>query len=238
MKTMDMGALSIFSQPKLKTISLIYFSFFLFTSCATTMKTSGVYPENVNRILIIPPITAVGLVSKGNHIVYDEVLSRAVARQLVPELKRMLPQNIEYIDIDLSPKVLYEVHKQIRVLSFVYKRDADFTKLAVPPLLDSLLRTSGADYALTLDYSGYTRTPANRQGELAKTIAVPILTLGLIGYSSIKSFSSVECFIIDRRLRNFAFYNTSGFAGEPSRQETIDTHMERLFKGYFIKKSK
>ena len=208
----------------------------LFFSCSSSrMQTSGVKPQEINNVLLITPVSLVSLVGKGNQGVFDKGISYQTRLNLQSSLIFYTP-NIQYIHVKLDTTTYYQVYKELQNLKMNYGAKKTIAELKIPLVIESLMNTHQANYSIALYHEGFTRTKKNRNGEIAKTIAVPILTLGMIGYSSVQSFSTVDCFIFDNQRKNIAFYNTNVTNQEPVETATAHHHIRQIFEGYFLEK--
>jgi hypothetical protein len=214
---------------------------FLLNACTTTrIVKSSVPPAEVVDIAYFPPIAQIQLINQGNAMVNDDSISQLCAqKQLVLMGKwkeRMhITSEIQINDaltkLKLEKESIFLVQKGLEYLKS--QSEAQFA-VKLPPVMDSILKTTGKRFGMITINEGFTRTKVNYTNEVTKSVAVSLLTLGTYRYTPIKANSSLFVLIIDAKSHNVAFFRRSFLNGEePLKDDIIKRQLLNIFIKYF-----
>lgn len=87
------------------------------------------------------------------------------------------------------------------------------------PVLDELLASQNQRYLLVTATQGFTRLEGNYGNQLAKTIGVGLLTMGMMVPVAIKAKSDICLFIYDSQQKQIVYYNHTP---PPAEREPLD----------------
>ncbi|MFC6225541.1 hypothetical protein ACFP2F_20010 [Hymenobacter artigasi] len=98
------------------------------------------------------------------------------------------------------------------------------------PTLDYLLSTQNQRYVLVTATQGFTRTPNNYSGQVAKSIGVGVLTMGMMVPIAIKAKSIICLFIYDRQQKAIVYYNHTPPPAErePLNQAVLERQLRTM----------
>jgi hypothetical protein len=182
----------------------------------------------------LPPVGLIGLIEKGNQPRHSPELSAAAAEQL----QAALSQQQQPLKLTGSLPVAAAEQARLRreVLTTVQllmrsKPQAGGTAYSVQPLpvLDSLSYGSEARYVLATVRHGFTRTPGNYQGQVAKTLGIGLLTLGMAVPVSLKASAHLYAFVYDREEQRVVFFNHVGQEREPLKEAALQQQLRTVF---------
>lgn len=109
--------------------------------------------------------------------------------------------------------------------------------IPVPFTIDSIIKNSHDRFALATVATGFGRRKGNYAGQVAKSAAVGLLTLGMYIPVSVKSSLVMHAFIFDSEKNEIAFYKKSlPVEKEPTDPEVLNRELNKLFNGYFYQK--
>ena len=98
------------------------------------------------------------------------------------------------------------------------------------PILDDLLNAESQRYVLVTAVRGFTRMEGNYGGQLAKTIGVGILTMGMMVPVSVKAKSDICMFIYDRQQKQIVYFNQTpqNAEQEPLSKTAVENQLRKL----------
>jgi hypothetical protein len=103
-------------------------------------------------------------------------------------------------------------------------------------VLDSILEARGKRFGLIVLADGFGRTTENYNKEVAKGVAVGVLTLGTVYTSPIKCGSTIHAMIVDAQNNDVAFYRViSDIGRHPLNDKVLKDQIFRMFNGYFYR---
>ena len=173
-------------------------------------STTGFRPADIQAMLFLPPVAVVSIVAQGNRSQYDpdasvdaaELLRQALLRH---EDKLHLQGQLVVKDSAQREALPRFTIQTINLLESQHKRP-----LALPlPWLDTLLAARKQRYCLLSCVGGYTRTPGNYRGQLAKDLGIGLLSLGLVIPITSKCSTRVNIFIYDARQQAIVYYKAT-----------------------------
>jgi hypothetical protein len=136
-------------------------------------------------------------------------------------------------DSSINEKVENELSFLIQ--SAMQKRKLEGIKIT--PVIDSILESKNQRFALGIVGVGFGRRKGNYGGQVAKGVAVGILTLGLFVPAPIKSNLSLYSVIIDSQKNEIAFYKkTLPIEKSPTDPIIIKRQLDKIYENYLFKK--
>lgn len=212
-------------------ISLVIF----LTSCGTTKQlTSDLKPKEINKILILKPFARIDLIGKDNKSEYSQENSEQVMSSILESVEKHIPARIVRQKLEIDSLEQYAVYKEIYNLAMTVEQNTKIKGITLNDKMIELLEKNNHNYAIGVLNFGFSRSKGNYGKEVAKGIGVGILTLGLYTPVPIKSYSTIICFIIDKKNRNIAFYRKNlGQERDPTKKEVIDSQIGDMLNQYF-----
>jgi hypothetical protein len=126
------------------------------------------------------------------------------------------------------------IEKEVEYLCISADRQRNISGLKLTPVLDSLLEIGGKRFGLITVTTGFTRDKGNYGGQIAKGVAIGILTMGMYNQTPVKANSTIYSMIIDAKENNIAFYKKSSLQNkEPLDKAVLTKQIQKLYEGYF-----
>lgn len=232
--------LSIIKHPimKEKIIGIIILGI-IFQSCVANKYLSSATPKNeVINMDYFEPYSYVRLIKRGNKSELNDSLSLESKRKIdsVMYSNRNFYKIKDKIIIDnntLNQKVENELSYLIQ--SAMQKRKLEGIELT--PVIDSILESRNQRFALGIVATGFGRRKGNFGGQIAKGVAIGVLTLGLFTPVPIKSNLSLYTIIVDSKKNEITFYkNTLPIEKSPTDPIIIKKQLDKLYENYLFKK--
>lgn len=218
---------------------LILAAALILTSCgANQFLTSSVSANEIADMKYFEPLSYIQYIEKGNKSKFSDSLS--VITQ--SKLDSLLTKNKS--KLRLTNKIAVEnetlkvnVEKEIGYLAQLITQKGKLEGIPLTPAIDSILESKNQRFAMATAATGFGRRKGNYGGQVAKGIAVGILTLGMVVPTPVKSNLSLHVFIFDAEKNEVAFYKRSfPVEKEPTDPTTIEKQLILLFNGYFYEK--
>lgn len=218
---------------------LILTSALILTSCgANKFLTSSVTANQISDLSYFEPLSYIHRIEKGNKSKFSDSLSVITQSTLDSllnknKVKFRLTDKITIEDDTLKMKIENEIGYLAQII--IQRRSLEGIPLT--PTIDSILESKRQRFALATVATGFGRRKGNYGGQVAKGIAVGILTLGMVVPTPIKSNLTLHGFIFDSEKNEIAFYKkTMPVEKEPTDPEIIEKQLISLFNGYFYGK--
>ena len=221
----------------LKTI-LFFSTALIFTSCGSNkFLTSEVSSNEILNLNYFESLSYIHYIEKGNKTKISDSLSKITTFKL----DSILIKNSS--KINLSEKITIKndtlkarIETEISYLQQLISKQRKLDGILLTPTIDSILENSNKRFALLNVATGFGRKKGNYGGQVAKGVAVGILTLGMAIPTPIKSNFTLHTFIFDAQKNNIAFYKKSlPVEKEPTDAKTIEKQLILMFKDYFYK---
>lgn len=223
----------------MKRLLLISVSALLLTSCgANKFLTSSTTANEVRNIGYFEPLSYVQYIEKGNKAVLSDSLSSITQTKLDSILShsKSTLRLTEKLPFD-NDTIKARVENELGYLSQLITQRRKLDGIPITPAIDSILKNNNQRFALATVATGFGRRKGNYGGQVAKGVAVGILTLGMVVPTPIKSNLTLHAFIFDSEKNEIAFYKRSiPLEKEPTDPEVINKQLIRLFEGYFYEK--
>ncbi|MDB5233635.1 MAG: hypothetical protein JWR44_628 [Hymenobacter sp.] len=181
-------------------------------------------------MLFLAPVGVVSSIAQGNRASYDpnasadasEAMRQALLRH---DEKLHLKSQLVIKDSAMQRAVATLTLRAIGELESHRKRP-----LPMPaPWLDSLLTARKQRYCLLSYAWGFTRTASNYRGQVAKSLGIGLLSMGMIVPSADKASTRVGVFIYDAQQHAVVYYKSSWPAEkDPLAGVVIDRELTEL----------
>lgn len=193
----------------------------LLASCATahSITQNNFRPAEVPAMPFATPVASIGIINRGNQIFVDSAATRTSVGLLRGWLLAHQPE------LGLSGELVVPDSLRLAAAQEIGRAAAGLagrTQLAGGaslPVLDYLLRQQGQRYAMVPVARGFTRNPGNYGGQVAKSIGVGLLTMGMLVPISVKAKSEITVFVYDSQQRAIVYLNTTP---PPAEREPLD----------------
>ena len=204
-------------------------------SCNTTKQlTSNRKKSEVNRLLILPPITEISIINKGNNLEKSFTFSKEAAKEITNQVKNIIPDSIKFSQLITDTAQFQEIFKSVSGIIKIVEQRRTIKGIIIPAILLHLLDSTNQDFCLGIWEIGFTRTTDNYVKQYQKSRIVQVATLGGLNYVPNKSYSIMICFIIDRKNKNLAFYRKSRWRErDPIEKMVIRSQLHDLIMRYF-----
>ncbi|OBX25897.1 hypothetical protein LX77_01612 [Gelidibacter algens] len=219
---------------------LIFASALILTSCGTNkFLTNSVTASEISKLGYFEPSAYIQYIEKGNKPTFSDSLSgitRAKLDSLITENKSSLPLTKKIVIENNALKT--RVENEMGYLAQLIGQQRNLKDIPLTPAIDSLMETNNQRFALSTVATGFGRRKGNYGGQVAKGLAVGILTLGMVVPSPIKSNLTLHAFIFDSEKNEIVFYKKlmPNKEKEPTDPEFIERQLTLLFNGYFYDK--
>lgn len=210
-----------------------------FGSCTTSkMLTSDVKPTALRNIQNFETLCYIALIEKGSRGDFNDSVSHQ-SRQIVQEVIATFDK------IPISGQIkekdtltLKKLEAEIVYLCQHLERRRNLVDLKLPSTIDSLLEKSGHRFGLITVVQGFSRVKGNYGKQVAKSLGIGILTLGMFYPVPIKANSTIYALIADSQDNTLCFYRKNiAHDKDPLDVTTIKKQINKLFMGYFWEKS-
>lgn len=219
---------------------LIYWILFFCSFGAIAQKSKNSLPiipaDQINQLLVLEPVTYISLINKGNQSEPSDSIgqiSKALWMDLVAANKGRIPIGKMIADISDHEKAFYK--SEVEDLFVKADNRKTSQNLKIPPLLYQIMEENNSRYVMLSYLSGFTRRKGNMGGQVAKSIGIGILTMGMYAPVPVKAYSNIYVLILDKETSQIAYYKKSLLAEkEPLEQKVLSKQFNQIFKGYFF----
>lgn len=224
-------------KPKMKNSLIISIILLIIgsTSCTSLHSLhSGVSPEEITDVVLIEPLSYISLIEKGNRAQHHDSLSDVSCELLTDVLRMRSRPQITAFQFPEDTLVYKEIEQDIQIMLMIAEHQQNVENIRSSQTLDSLILSSGKRYGMVAVSTGFTRGRGNYGKEVAKGVAVGVLTLGMYSQAPIKNRSDIYIGIIDARESRLVFYNRS----QQPEQDPLDhlvllNQLHDIFGVYF-----
>ena len=211
--------------------SVIFGGFF--ASCSANRGfVSSLTRADIRQVQQFEPLNYVGIIEKGNKITYSDSLTTVAQGLFETALSkdRTLPVTGTIIIEDslINNKVQYEIYM---LMNYV-ENNIRVKDIPIPPVIDSILEARNERFGLLAYNWGFTRTGSNYAGQIAKGIAIGILTMGSFYTVPYKDMTRNGLIIVDAKNHNLAYVATAARESSPLEAKTYQKQLKDLLKKY------
>jgi hypothetical protein len=204
------------------------------TSCSPRFLSSAVKPAEVQDLQKFETLSYISLIEKGNRGMVNDTISNTSKEVLHKVLASFNKIPVTGQIIVSDPSVNEKLQLAIANLCISADRQRAIVNLTLPRILDSLLEEKGKRFGLLTITTGFTRTKRNYGGQMAKGVAMGVLTLGMFYQTPVKANSTIYAMIVDAQENNVAFFRKSALQDkEPLNEAVLKRQLQTLFENYF-----
>ncbi|MBJ7879322.1 hypothetical protein [Gelidibacter salicanalis] len=210
------------------------------TSCGTPKHlTNSVASSEITALSYFEPIAYIQYIEKGNKTTLSDSIS-AITKAKLDSLFTKNASNLRLTDkiVIKDAALSTRVENELGYLVQLIGQQRNLKGIPLTPAIDSILKINNQRFSLSTVATGFGRRKGNYGGQVAKGVAVGILTLGMAVPSPIKSNLTLHAFIFDSEKNEIVFYNKllPNKVKEPTDSKFIETQLTSLFEGYFYDK--
>jgi len=207
-----------------------------FISCTKkTFLSSNVTPSEIIKIAVFEPISYINLINKGDKAVHSDSLSQ-ISQQLwlnTVELNRYRLPIDTIIALEDEYKRYQLQEETLQLFTEVHSMER-FYSLPIPAGLKSQLELTGHRFGMLTLTSGFTRRKGNLTGQMIKSIAIGIVTMGMVMILPETAQSNVHVLILDNDMDEVVYYKASmGSEMQPLKEKSLHRQLDYLYKDYF-----
>jgi len=216
---------------------ILFLSCLIFSACTTTRPlTSDVNPTEITDLKLLEPFSYISKIEKGNKGKLNDslsLISKQLLYKVLDNLKGQIPLEGEITLSDTS--VQRSLEKEIESLCLSADRSKNLINLKITPTIDRILEANETRFGLITVSTGFTRIKGNYGKEIAKGVALGILTLGMYVQTPVKAYSTIYAMIVDSKANNVSFYQKSFVQDkEPLDESVLTKQLQNIFKDYFM----
>lgn len=233
------GPLAIIMKNLMKKIYIIGLALILSSCGANKFLTSSVTSAEIKDVDYFESFAYIQLIEKGNKTKFSDSLSTITKRNLDSIIGTKVDK------LRLSEKILIEndtlkarVENELGYLTQLIFQKRKLDGIELTPAIDSIMENKNQRFAMATIATGFGRKKGNYGGQVAKGLAVGILTLGMAVPTPVKSNLTLYTFIFDSEKDEVAFYNNliPDREKEPTDPEFIERQLTNTFKEYYYEK--
>jgi hypothetical protein len=176
-------------------------------------------------------ISSIHLIEKGDKMVYNKALSDSATiifnNTLQINNRVKVVKELSYT----SDSQRNEAYTEMMKLMEIARRGQNLADYRITPTLDKVLEENNMRYGLITFAAGFTRTNLNYNKQLAKSVAVGLLTLGMFVPVSIQSTNNVYVMVVDSNSNKILFYNSRKTNNEPLHAGMLKGQLDTVLKG-------
>lgn len=182
----------------MKQIYILGFVLILSSCGANKFLTSSVTSAEIKDVDYFEPFAYIQLIDKGNKPKFSDSLSTITKRNLDSII------DTKATKLRLNEKILIEndtlkarVENELGYLTQLIFQKRKLEGIELTPAIDSILEKNNQRFAMATIATGFGRKKDNYGGQVAKGVAVGILTLGMAVPTPVKSNLTLYTYIFD-----------------------------------------
>ena len=203
-----------------------------FSSCATQGFISNVTRAEIQQLSQFEVLSNVGLIEKGNKIVFDDSLSQVAQTLFETALAKEKTLPVARTIVVEDDAIYDQVQREISLLMSYLESNGRPKNLPVPPTIDSILCARNERFGMLVYDWGFVRTDGNYAKQAIKSVVIGILTLGMMIPIYYKEVTHTGILIYDARNHNFAYVATVHGESNPLEEKTYQRHVRDLMWRY------
>lgn len=191
--------------------------------------------REIKEITIFAPYSQIEVVGKGMEQVHFDSAS-LVASKLNLELlyeKKDLFENVYFHSI-LDSSRMESYSRELVHLAEKASKNSPLEDLRIGPSLHALMEQAGTRYGLMVFHDGFVRKKGNMAGELMKSVALGVATMG--NYTDVPASyqSNVFFFIIDKDSGHAVYAKKyEGVESHPLKKKSLAGQYKVLLKDFY-----
>lgn len=195
-------------------------------------------PTEISSLDYFEPYAYIHLIEKGNKPRLNDSLSMVSTKRidsvLISQNKKFRIKNKIVVS---SKKIEQIVENEFNFLIQSAVKKRKLANIPLTPTIDSILEARNQRFAMGIIGTGFGRKKGNYGGQVAKGVAVGVLTLGLFAPIPIKSNLTLYAIIVDSQKNEVTFYNnTNPIEKPPTDPVNIEKQLYKLFDSYLFLK--
>lgn len=207
--------------------------FGLLTSCSVNRGfVSSLTRSDIPQVQQFEPLNHVGIIEKGNKISYSDSLTTVVKELFDNALSEDKTLPIAGVIIIEDSVVNNWVQNEIYMLMNYIEHNVRVKDIPIPPTIDSILEARNERFGMLAYNWGFTRTGGNYAGQIAKGVAIGILTLGTFYTVPYKDRICSGIIIVDSKYNNLSFVSTANREDNPLKATTHKKQVGTMMKKY------
>ncbi len=201
--------------------------------------TSSVKPDEIKELSYFEPCSYIQYIERGNKLVLSDSLSFIAIGKAESVLAKhkstlRLSNKIEWSSQYQKSRVENELGYLVQQINL----RKGIEGITLTESIDKMLEKNGQRFGLATVVTGFSRKKGNYGGQVAKGLAMGVLTLGMIIPTPMKANVTIFTFIFDSENNEIAFYKKSkSTEDEPTDSEIIEKKLISLFYGYLYDKN-
>lgn len=191
--------------------------------------------KEIKEITVFYPSSRIEVVGKGIEQVHFDSAS-AISAQINADLIKEKLDLFEKAQFYSIEEISYLESYSLDLMELANKasKNAPFEDLTVTPTLYSILNKTDTRYSMFVFHDGFFRKKGNMTGEMFKSIAVGVATMGNYAPVPTSYASNLFIFIIDKDLSHAVFAKKyEGAEIHPLKKKKLAKQYKYLFKDFY-----
>lgn len=176
-------------------------------------------------------ISSIHLIEKGDEMVYNKTISDSATVIFNNTLRTNSRVKVTKALAYSSDLQRNQANTEIMKLMKIAESGESLANYSITTTLDKVLEENNMRYGLITFAAGFTRTNPNYNKQLAKSVAVGLLTLGMFVPISIQSTNNVYVMVVDSYSNEIIFYNKHKSTNEPLHVGMLKSQLNKVLKG-------
>lgn len=209
-------------------------SFLLSYGTLSPLK-SRISPKTIKKIdfHILP--SQISSISKANQAEFNPALSDSFKIIYESKIGNLIPNDVVkgiFVSPDLVEK--QSLYDELYNLISLVEKKRKINNIQVSSKLIDYYVNQNYEFVLVGFSSGFTREKGNYGKQVAKSLGVGLLTLGMFVPISYKANLTNIIFIIDVKNSNIVFYRRNTMELEPLKEKNIERRLKFILDSYFV----
>lgn len=217
-------------------LSIIVASFSMFGSCLcihaqlTNINNPFLRSDSTAKTVLFSPITSIGYIEKEELVQHSDSISLQTATVLKNLLfKQKVRLKYDFIlpplDTATTNTIQYELDNIVNGEPYNDLKK----KWLLPPYIDSILMESGYTYGMIFYQNGFLRKKSNFRGQVWKSIAVGVLSMGSYINTPQKSQANLYSFWLDGKRKTIQCIGKEDGDGKgPTDTKTVEEQVNNI----------
>jgi hypothetical protein len=188
--------------------------------------------KEIVELSFLESSSSIFLINKGNKFEHSDSLSY-ITKTLIDSVimsnqkKFRISDKLIIKDTILTQKVQSEVLETTNIIL----KNRSLVDIVIPSTIDSLLELNNKRFGLSIVAGGFSRRKGNYSGQVAKGLAVGILTMGMLVPVPVKDNITLYAIIMDSEKNEISFFSkTFPLEQSPSNPQVILNQINKLLK--------
>ena len=220
------------------TSAILLLAGLLLQSCVSSEELAKIVkPNDITRLGYFTPISQIGIIEKGNKATKSEFGSKRsteVLDSLIISKKQTY--NIYNALTPVDSIIQKRLKEEISNLTIQASTKQRVHNISLSPTIDSVMEAHNERFALAFIATGFTRVKGNYGGQVAKSIGIGLLTMGMYVPTPMKASSGIHAVIFDSKNNLVAFYKSSQLVDKEPTDPAIVTRQVNYVLNNMLKK--